>query len=93
MGRYYFTYGNSGKQPFIGGWTIVTAPNRDIACKLFRAIHPDRMLGFLNCSSVYNEDEFILSGISERAGKGPRCHEHIIFKHEVYTRFEEDGKA
>lgn len=57
MNKYYFTYGTEG-QPYRGGWTTVEAPDRKTACALFRVFHPNKTEGLLNCSSVYNEEEF-----------------------------------
>ena len=42
--KYYFTYGTDG-QPFVGGWTEVEAPNVNLACAVFRAVHPDKEPG------------------------------------------------
>lgn len=62
--KYYFTYGTEG-QPFVGGWTEVEAPNADIACAAFRAIHHDKEPGILNCSSAYTEEVFLKSCMIE----------------------------
>ena len=51
MNKYYFTYGTDG-QPFVGGWTEVEAPTANLACAAFRAVHPDKEPGILNCSSA-----------------------------------------
>lgn len=59
MMKFYFTYGLSDeKQPFQGGWTEITAPDRKIACLIFRALHPDVTDNVLNCADVYSEAEF-----------------------------------
>ncbi len=77
MAKFYFTYGTEG-QPYFGGWTEVIAPDRDAACALFRAVHPDRHEGYLNCSSVYSEMQFKNSRMSgERGNFGFFCHEVI----------------
>lgn len=56
--NFYFTYGLSEKQPFKGGWTKISAPNKHLACEIFRAYHPDRTPGILNCADVYDESQF-----------------------------------
>lgn len=76
METFYFTYGTEG-QPFYGGWTEIEAPDMRSACGLFRAVHPDREDGFLNCSSVYEEDDFKKSVMYKYGNFGARCHERI----------------
>lgn len=51
MPKFYFTYGTEG-QPFVGGWTEVDAPDDHTACDVFRAYHPDKTDGLLNCSGL-----------------------------------------
>lgn len=48
--KFYFTYGSDDVQPYCGGWTEVWAPNYQMACQAFRAVHPDRMqmVSFVN---------------------------------------------
>lgn len=41
--KFYFTYGSDDVQPYCGGWTEVWAPNYQMACQAFRAVHPDRI--------------------------------------------------
>lgn len=55
MAKFYFTYGTDG-QPFFGGWTEVEAPDAHAACAAFRAYHPDKTEGLVNCSSIYDEE-------------------------------------
>lgn len=77
MAKFYFTYGTEG-QPFVGGWTEVEAPNREIACAAFRAVHPDKTEGLLNCSSVYSEEQFDKTQMAGSKGNfGYFCHEAI----------------
>ena len=77
MRSYYFTYGTEG-QPFFGGWTEIEAPDMNSACALFRAFHPDRTDGYLNCCSVYAEEQFKASRMFGPEGNfGFRCHERI----------------
>ena len=64
-------------QPFVGGWTEVDAPDGHAACAAFRAYHPDKTEGLLNCSSVYDEAHFKLTEMYRRDNFGFRCHELI----------------
>ena len=74
---YYFTYGIDEEYPYSGGWTEIHAPNRDIACKLFRAFHPDRTDGFLNCAWIYPREEFEKTVMYATDNFGARCREVI----------------
>lgn len=77
MTKFYFTYGTSG-QPYFGGWTEIEAPNMEIACAAFRAVHPDKTEGLLNCSSVYSEEQFNKTQMAGSEGNfGYFCHEAI----------------
>lgn len=77
MARFYFTYGLEG-QPYVGGWTEVIAENRPAAEAAFRAFHPDRHPGLLNCSSIYDENVFKRTSMSGPKGNfDMHCHEVI----------------
>lgn len=77
MEKFYFTYGVEG-HPFYGGWTEIEAPNMNAACALFRALHPDKTEGLLNCCSVYTEEMFRRTAMNGPDGNfGFRCHERI----------------
>lgn len=82
MSKFYFTYGTEG-QPFVGGWTEVDAPDDHAACAAFRAYHPDKTNGLLNCSDVYDEDHFKLTEMYRRGNFCFRCHERIILRREA----------
>lgn len=84
MARYYFTYGTDG-QPFVGGWTEVDAPNAHAACAAFRAYHPDKTEGLLNCSSIYDEEHFKQTEMYRSGNFGYRCHEVITMRRETAT--------
>lgn len=84
MARFYFTYGTEG-QPYCGGWSVVEAPDRSRAEAAFRAYHPDKMKGFLNCSSVYNEELFRKTAMAAEGNFGARCHEIIHLSRELLT--------
>ena len=85
MAKYYFTYGTEGK-PFVGGWTEVDATDGHAACAAFRAYHPDKTEGLLNCSSVYDEAHFKLTGMYRKDNFGFRCHEIITLRREAANR-------
>ena len=79
MKNYYFTYGTEG-QPFRGGWTQIQAETEEQARTMFRAIHPDKIPGILNCSSVYDEEYFTHSKMYRAGNFGARCHEIVIVR-------------
>lgn len=84
MPKFYFTYGTEG-HPFFGGWTEVEAPDRHMACTVFRAYHPDKTEGLLNCCSCYTEEEFKRTSMYQRpdGNFGYRCRETITLRHEL----------
>jgi len=83
MPKFYFTYGSEG-QPFFGGWTEVEAPDRRTACAAFRAFHPDKTEGLLNCCSVYEEEDFKRTSMYGPGGNfGYRCRETITLRREL----------
>lgn len=83
MPKFYFTYGTGG-QPYYGGWTEIEAPDGHAACAAFRAFHPDKIEGILNCSSVYGEADFNRSGMAGVNGNFHRfCHEKITITREI----------
>lgn len=83
MPKFYFTYGMEG-QPFSGGWTEVNAPDRHVAVAAFRAFHPDKHEGLLNCSSIYSEEIFKQTGMAGPNGNFNRfCHEEITVSQTV----------
>ena len=84
MAKFYFTYGTDG-QPFFGGWTEVEAPDAHAACAAFRAYHPDKTEGLVNCSSIYDEEKFKLTGMYRESNFGFRCHEIITLRREAAT--------
>lgn len=77
MNKFYFTYGSDSTQPFIGGWTEITAPDIETACNIFTALHPCKTNNILNCCSIYNEDEFHKTTMFERGNFDNYCHEKI----------------
>lgn len=81
---YYFTYGSDKAEsghPYEGGWSVVEAPSMGAAAEIFRAIHPDKHPGRLNCCSVYSSDvwgETIMAQKGSSFGRG--CHEKITWE-------------
>lgn len=76
MSKFYFTYGTEG-HPFYGGWTEVIADSVEKAQLVFRVYHPDKIPGFLNCSSVYCEDTMRKTHMFREGNFGQWCHETI----------------
>lgn len=75
--KFYFTYGAEGS-PYYGGWTEVWASNAHLACQAFRAFHPDKTPGLLNCSCVYTAEDFEKTCMAGPTGNfGYHCHETI----------------
>ena len=56
--NYYFTFGTDPNLPYQNGYVIVNADNRKNAIQKFRSQYPDRHHGYINCSSVYTEDQW-----------------------------------
>lgn len=83
MPKFYFTYGTEG-QPFFGGWTEVEAPDKPTAHFIFRAFHPDRRKGLLNCGSIYTEEQFKRTTMYANGNFGHRCHETITLQRELH---------
>ncbi len=84
MEKFIFTYGTE-YHPYRGGWTEVIAQDYAAACAAFRAVHPDRIPGVLDCSSVYTEKVFHRTSMAGPDGNfGCRCHETITFSVEVH---------
>ena len=84
MRKFYFTYGTGG-QPFVGGWTEVEAPNYGAAIVAFRAYHPDKTKGIVNCASVYDEERFRMTEMYRTGNFNRRCHEIITLRREAVT--------
>ena len=76
MAKFYFTYGTDG-HPYSGGWTEVMAPSKKVACELFKAVHPCVFGDFLNCCSVYTEEQMKKTTMYEKGNFGAKCHETI----------------
>lgn len=81
--KFYFTYGTEG-QPFYGGWTEVEADNIRAATFAFRAVHPDKTEGLLNCSDLYTENQFKKTDMYQKpeGNFGYRCREIITLRRE-----------
>lgn len=85
MPKFYFTYGIGGN-PFYGGWTVIEAPTRPIACTIFKMIHPCKSSSLLNCASVYDEDNFQQTSMYKVGNFGYRCHERLTLRHAIFTK-------
>ncbi len=83
MAKFFFTYSTDG-QPFVGGWTEVEAPNGPAAFAAFRACHPDKTEGLLNCAAVYEEEHFKLTRMFSEGNFDARCHEIITLRRELH---------
>lgn len=78
MEVFYFTYGLEDYYPWYGGWTEIEAPDKNSACELFRAFHPDHTPGFVNCAFIYPEEAFLKTEMAGPKGNfGARCRERI----------------
>lgn len=55
---FYFTYGPDEQFPHQDGWTTVLAPDRPSACGLFKLLHPSCYKNTINCSWIYNQEQF-----------------------------------
>ena len=78
MPKFYFTYGTSRQYDYQGGWTEVEAPSRSAAIAAFRAYHPNRRIGVLNCADVYCEDYFLKTDMFTEGNLGAYCHERTV---------------
>lgn len=77
MEKFYFTYGTEG-HPFVGGWTEIEADDVHTACRIFRAVHPDKISGLMNCCCVYSEEQFKGTEMAGPEGNFHQfCHERI----------------
>lgn len=82
MKNFYFTYGTEG-HPFVGGWTKIEAPTRQIAVAIFRSIHPDKIEGLVNCCSIYDENEFHNTSMWSKGNFGVHEQEVVLMQHIV----------
>lgn len=81
MKTYYFTYGWDTRFPFNGGWTRVIAPGLAEAKKAFRAKHPDKIKGIVNCAFMYSDLEWQTTPMFHTGtNRGVGEHEVIVAK-------------
>lgn len=90
---YYFTYGASPTQPYIGGWTEVEANSRYDASQLFCAVHPRTASGWINCASIYSEEELRATRMLAEGNRGRRCVERIRLEVDVLDRSAKNLKG
>lgn len=77
MPKFYFTYRKTNGLPFDGGWTEIEAPTVDVALSAFRAFHPDKCKGIMECSDTYLQEMFESSEMYRDGILGHRCREII----------------
>ena len=93
MAKFFATYGLSG-YPFEGGWTEIEAPDFHAACCAFRAFHPNKVHGLLNCCDIYSEEEFLKTEMSGPQGNyGFHAHETIIIQRELTNNKEQQHET
>ena len=90
--NFFFTYGSEG-QPFRGGWTVISAPDRATACAIFRLFHPDKVDGLLNCCKVYTDDDFFETSMFRYGNLGARLQERITVQQEIFATGAEKKTA
>lgn len=89
MAKFYFTYGSDERFPFRYGWTEIEAPDGPTACEIFSSVHPSRPgSDLLNCAFVYDEEAFSKTIMAKSGNFNNRCHERIIYTHEIFTEKE-----
>ena len=83
--RFYFTYGSAEYYPWQNGWTEIEAPDRDLAVKIFMAIHPNpKPETDVNCAGIYTAAEFERTKMARDGNYGRFCHEAIRVEREVF---------
>lgn len=65
--RYYYTFGYDRNFPYPDGYLVVVANDKNDSVEKFRRKYPDRHKGIINCSDIYNEEQW--SKISKYYGK------------------------
>ena len=71
MKNYYFTFGSDENYPYgRDDYVMVEAGDFTEAVNLFRAVHPDRDNGCVNCAFWYSEEEWNGDGGTSRYYKG-----------------------
>lgn len=85
---YYFTYGADEHFPFQDGWTIVYAQNLTEAIDIFRAYHPDRHPGVVNCAEVYDAKDFVKTDMYKKGNFDFFGHELIQSYHVIWDGTE-----
>lgn len=90
---FYFTYGTDDSMPYRKGWTEVNAPDENTAVTVFRAFHPDRNPGCVNCSSIYSEEEFKKTQMFKEGNFHVFCHESINVTREIFSEEVPDNQT
>ena len=92
--RMIFTYGNADIYPYKGGWTEIIAPTTRLCIDIFRAYHPDRTPGILNCADYYSFSDFRDTEMYRDGNFGKRRHEKItVMRMRTYPERDERRKG
>lgn len=79
MPKFYFTFGEYKPFPYQNGWVEVEAPTKSAAIKTFKEKYPNpRNENVVNCSFIYNEEEFNKTSMAKYGNYGVYCHETLI---------------
>ena len=83
MEKFYFTFGESGIQPYEDGWAEVEAPDLSIAIRAFANVHPSAN-NSITCEGYFTEDGFNRYEREKQLEKGGHgCRERIRATREV----------
>ncbi len=85
--NFYFTYGSWEGFPYSNGWTKIEAPDRKSAVTIFRALHPDKTEGVVNCSSIYDEETFHKTEMWRTGNFGAHEVEVVLMQHITLAPF------
>lgn len=82
MNTVIFTFGTDRKYPFTGGWVKITAPNRRICLKIFKALypHPEEPETMLNCAFAYDIEDFNETDMARNGNFGNFCHKEFVLQ-------------
>lgn len=82
MNTVIFTFGTDKNYPFTGGWVKITAPNRRICLKIFKALypHPEEPETMLNCAFAYDLDDFNETDMARNGNFGMFCHKEFVLQ-------------
>jgi hypothetical protein len=81
--KYFFTYGSWENYPFHAGWTEIVARGFEQAIAIFRAAHPDKSEGTVNCAFIYDEETFKRTNMMEYGNLGRKCVETLLLNKQI----------